>query len=417
MKINLVIILTVVSSFACSSQNFSAGGSGPRSSSDGKRCVKTKTKDCKEIVTDPGVDTTPNSAIQHEAVFAVRNVACALCHAKIDSNIISDFAINSDKTSAAHVFDQINYSMNHAKAGTQSISGKFIVPAGDTYVAAASAAGKVSNCSFDSLGKVAPSYVEVSVLDSLNKCVKPFINWSNPAEAFVARKSVEIAPVNSPDTIRSLADAAKLTTTGYAAVQASTITGLTRNQNGGIVAAATLPGEGAVVADGPLLLKNVTIQTTKGCRIYSTASIFVFGNLTVSGPAESAHVQLMSPVFVGFEISSADADKRLQHGVNKLYSYSIGTALSVANKITADATKVGAQAGGAGAFSYTKVAASAPVVYSRSSGQFSGVIIAEQFLGRIGSLNFVFDPVFKKGPSAPQLFPEINRQLVTVSAD
>ena len=63
------------------------------------------------------------------------------------------------------------------------------------------------------------------------------------------------------------------------------------------------------------------------------------------------------------------------------------------------------------------MAAAAPVVYSKSSGQFSGLIIAEQFLGKIGSLSFAFDPVFKPRESAPALFPEIKSELVSVSKD
>lgn len=414
LAMTVAFLMTLI---GCSEQNFSAGGA-----KGGNGLITCKTETQKNCIQPPEpppppLPPPPPSSIEHEAVFAVRNMSCAFCHAKIESNVISDFAMKAGQANAAYALAQMTFMAQDKRtaAAGQSISGKFIIPAGNTYTTAV-AAGEPT-CDAKDLSVASLAYKEVSLFKALDQCVKSHFTWGNQNETFVTRKTVEINPVSSPDTIAGIVEAGKLTTNGFALVGSSTMTGITGTKTNGFKSSASISCEGAVIFDAPLLLENTTISTQKGCRIYSTGSIFVFGALNVQGPLESAHLQLMSPTFVGFDISLTHIKNRLLHDANSRQTFSIGSTTAVSNKITSDGTKLGVSGAGSGASAYSKVAVSAPVVYSKNSGQFSGVIIAEQFLGRIGSLSFRFDPIFKKGTAAPALFPEIKSQLVTVSDD
>ena len=71
---------------ACSNSNFSgasglAKGSKPKPKPDSEQTTQVELES-----TDGGV-----SLNKHEAVFAVRNLSCTLCHANVEANIISDF--------------------------------------------------------------------------------------------------------------------------------------------------------------------------------------------------------------------------------------------------------------------------------------------------------------------------------------
>ena len=422
MSFQLGFFLIIMSAMTgCSDQNFSAGSS--QNNGGPGRCKTPNKKECTPPPLPPPTTPPfpPPPSVEHEAVFAVRNMSCAFCHAKIESNIISDFASKTTPASAAQSLDQL-YELVQDKRNNNikpQISGKFIIPDVTTRTSPEAISGGVSTCVGGGLRKTAISYPQISLSAALDKCLKSFFVWGNPAETFVTRKTVDINPVSSPDSIKAIAanESAKLSSDGFAVIGTSTLSGLTGSKAAGFKSKGAISCEGAVVFDAPVMLENSTISTQKGCRIYSTGSIFVFGSLVVSGPAESAHLQLMSPVFVGFDILPGDAVARINHDANNHQAFSIGSSAQVGTKITADGKTLSITAKGSGSNSYSKVAASAPVIYSRSSGQFSGVIIAEQFIGKIGSLSFKFDPIFKKSDTTPVLFPEIKTPLVTLSDD
>ena len=64
---------------------------------------------------------------KHEAVFAVRNLSCTLCHANVEANIISDFGASADENSSAIAFASIMHVRNigardNSKTASQEIS-------------------------------------------------------------------------------------------------------------------------------------------------------------------------------------------------------------------------------------------------------------------------------------------------------
>ncbi|MEI6398647.1 MAG: hypothetical protein WCO71_07750 [Pseudomonadota bacterium] len=437
MQISATLITTLGIFLAgCSTQRFSDGA--------------TKTKDksvpspAAESATDtPTVEGAPPLLLSlqtHEAVFAVRNLSCALCHGKVDSNIISDFAKSTDEASADEAFrDFLTLTTVGATANSKpyidkyppEIAGKFIIPTGDISIAKNYVGGdKAVDCT--QLQPLGPkSMAKISILNAVKKCVEPKFKWGAGSEKFVATAKIEITPVFIPADVKALGDANIISDKGFAPLAVSSIDGMTGNTTLGFKAGAKVNCEGAVVFDGPVLLRNTVINTQKGCRIYSTASIFIFGALTVVGAAESANLQILSPLYVGFDMpvtgqcraewpGCLSGEGLLQwrlvtYGGVRAQKFSRGTGAEVYAAIKADGAKLGINAlVGSGSEDYSRIAVSAPVVYSRSSGKFSGVVVAEQFLGKIGSLSFVFDPVFKPGNNSPVLFPEIKNPMVVV---
>jgi hypothetical protein len=137
--------------------------------------------------------------------------------------------------------------------------------------------------------------------------------------------------------------------------------------------------------------------------------------LPISGSPQS-NLQLLSAVYIGFEIGLDHALGRVRHEAVDLQKFSVGSSGDVAKLIDTDARLAGVdKIPGSGNVNYNRLAATAPVVYSRSSGSFTGVIIAEQFIGRIGSLSFKFDPVFAAQEENQVIFyPEIKSSITTV---
>ena len=418
---HLVLFIVVSSTIGCSNQEFAGDNARKVIKPPCSKLAKSSDKECKPDPPPP--PPPPPPPVQtHEAVFAVRNLACALCHATVDSSVISDFAATTTDGGSAQALANMFFVVKHGDSQTKKpeIKGKFIVPDVQTSTYASSMTAGKSNCAYSGLNLANSTYVKTSLVEALKTCVEPFMTWGSATEKFVKKTTVAINPVSSPDEIKAIAsaEAATLASAGFATVGTSTVEGITGSKLTGFKSSAAVKCEGAVVFDGPVLLKDTTISTQKGCRIYSTGSIFVFGQLNVKGPDDSAHIQLLSPLFIGFDISINNMAGRLTHTLNAKQAFSRGSGTSVASLIAADAKKIGAEALlGGGSSSYKRVAAAAPVVYSKSSGQFSGLIIAEQFLGKIGSLSFTFDPVFKPRESAPALFPEIKSELVSVSKD
>lgn len=390
--------------FGCSNKSFT-GSSGKKATSNNPNCDPLKTATCGSS----GGDETLASLKKNEVVLAVRDISCAMCHAQIESNVITDFAKSTTESSSEQTLRKILYQVNHADgdAGQPVIQGRIIVPNGNFPMLA-----RTTDCLW-SVENVASSnsIQKTDLISTLKKCVEPKFRWSAASEKFVGKDKVAITPISSPADIKALVTAGKLIATGMATIGDSKVNGIVGNPQSGFKASTSVTCEGAVVFDGPVVLKDSVILTEKGCRIYSTASIFILGSTKVSGPEASANLQLMSPLFVGFDISLGNIEKRLTHENTVKLALSRGSTSQVAEMIKSDMTKSGvSDYVGSTNVGYSRIAAAAPVVYARHSGTFSGVIIAEHFIGKIGALSFRFDPVFKSVETA--IFPEIKRALV-----
>lgn len=405
----IALITASIGLIGCSNSEF-AGSTGNSSNKD--TCA-AGAKNCNPGPWTPGKDG-PGGIQQSQAVLAVRDISCAFCHAQVTSNVITDFAASTDETTAEHTYRKLMYQLEYAKTATDVMSdpqpligGNLIVPKVDIPMTS-----KTFECGYSHDGAArSETKQKRSLIDGLTKCAQPKFKWGASSEKIVVKNKVSINPVSKPEDIKAIVGSSKLSSSGMALVGDSKLTGITGSSQNGFTASNNVTCEGAVVFDGPVLLKDALITTGNGCRIYSTASIFVFGNTKVSESSANANLQLMSPIFVGIDISLVDISKRLTYQVNSQLRVSRGSGSELDKIITSDATKLGITSqAGASSSAYDRFAAAAPVVYSRHGGNFSGAIVAEHFIGRIGKLSFTFDPVFKDGATA--LFPEIKRALV-----
>ena len=398
---------------ACSNSNFSgasglAKGSKPKPKPDSEQTTQVELES-----TDGGV-----SLNKHEAVFAVRNLSCTLCHANVEANIISDFGASADENSSAIAFASIMHVRNIGARDNSktSISGDFLIPKTDISVYSAGTTSGKSNCTPAGSLSSGP-YSKIPLLANLSDCLGSTIVWGASSQKFVEKSKISINPINSPEEIRKMVDKEILAKQKYALTKESVLTGIPTDLSKGIKLTGKFNCEGAVVFDAPVYIKAADITSTRGCRIYSTGSIFIFGGLKVSG-SDASNIQLMSPTYVGLDVSQAVLNGRF--GKTGTYwvqsiTFSIGSWLTAYNAITQDMTTSGASAdGGEGNIDYSRIAISAPIVFARNKGTTSGVIIAEFFLGPIGNTKFKFDTVFRSATTTVSIFPEISKPLVEI---
>ena len=393
--------------------------------------------------------TIEGNPIDH-AVFAVRDLGCAMCHANVESNIITDMMAGSDAKTEHQAIEswiflfqnEKDKDANQANPSNQmaplNIQGSIIIPkvsvqhdgavemTPNSWDQTLRCKTSVHHAAFEMSSAAKP----VSIKSVMDQCATPHIIWGSGSNKFEERDQVEIDPPNSASEIASIAakSGVAMTTGGITKLPSFDPTGTDANLrpvashtgfsvvNGAVKITGDATCEGALLIDAPVYFENVSLSTAKGCRIYSMASIFIKGKLDVlnagkSGPkADVAALMLMSPTFVGLHIPFTAIKARLNHGINRTKTFRAGSSAAILSRIQSDATKAGFPVftpeetdGEGAAVSYSRIVATAPVIYSRMKGRFSGAVIAEHFMGKVGSLSFKFDPVLENAPFYPEL--------------
>ncbi len=286
------------------------------------------------------------------------------------------------------------------------------------------------------------SAAPISIKQTLDKCVTPYVTWGPASSKVEERDTVLINPPMTALEITAIASNKNIlwtqggittlpsydpTSNDARARPMATQSGFTL-VNGAVKVTDAATCEGALLIDAPVYFDNVTLTTAKGCRVYATKSIFIKGKLEIvnAGSNETAKdvaaLMLMSPTFVGFHIPAGSIEGRLTHEVNLNKTFRAGSPRAISAKILADAKIANFPVftndetnGNGAAIDYRRIVATAPVVYSRMKGQFSGAIVAEHFMGKIGSLSFVFDPVLERAPFYPELIIDTRNNVNIVS--
>ena len=218
--------------------------------------------------------------------------------------------------------------------------------------------------------------------------------------------------------IKALWDSGSKQPSGHSLLGAANIQGLTGSTASGYQLSGKFQCDGAIVVDAPVSLVGVELTGAGSCRLYSTKAIFVFGGIKYADPKGS--LQLMSSVYIGVDIAYGTAYARLvgERGGYGAYfnrtDFSVGNLTSFVEKIKADAELLGVAARGEGRHDYERIAMSAPVVFSRSTGAIKGSILAELFIGVIGATKYAFDPIYSTDPGSVVLWPEIKTALVEI---
>jgi hypothetical protein len=363
-----------------------------------------------------------------------------MCHAKVESNIITDFNFDRDDFTQHAAVASILHTLTEPDRPV-AIKGDFVIPRTDikhsTGAKALIEGDHVAKgrCRADLPldDKQIPTQ-SVSLLDAMRRCIEPHFTWGPESKKFREVAKVEITPPHSASEIYEIAtrsgvmvgagELKALPSHNAADPKAKRIPGAQSGFSvtpGGLRITGDVTCDGAHIFDGPVLIENARMKTQKGCRIYATGSIFVRNSLEVinaatAGAPDVAALQLMSALYIGFHVEPEIMAARLSHVSVRSRSFRGGTGADLTAKIKADMTKAGyeafsAQETSAGeTFSYKRIAASAPVVYGRNKGEFSGAIVAEHYIGRIAALSFTFDPVLQK----VAFFPELGKKIVRV---
>lgn len=178
--------------------------------------------------------------------------------------------------------------------------------------------------------------------------------------------------------------------------------------NGAYTLSGDVSCDGDLFIDGNLHLKGVSLQTTKGCRLYVTGVVFLTRGLTVSG-GDNANLQISSAISINMGTDIADIYSRyierkdsqipLRNYANPSNYGNI--VLNAANTFT-DLISADDEPGGREK-AFSRLLLNAPRVDSHYNGSFTGVVIAEAALMSVGDFSFTFDSVFAKVPILPQL--------------
>jgi hypothetical protein len=359
--------------------------------------------------TPTGINEVINSM---KPALAVRATGCIMCHANIASNIITDFGFGDDyffggypgrtlpaglsNTDGKSIYgdydfsnsDGINWGTAKLAPGTQ-----VIVPEAPT---------QGLNVTESTLAKYLTNILSLNqnaTQATVTEVKSVYIGAPSAA------RIVEVSAVN-PGQLKFISSG-----TGKA------LQGLEKSDTGTYYSnkkQATIKCDGDVIVDGVVWLNQPTIQTTNGCRIYATGSVFISGPITYEDATENSNLQITSSKMVALgvgnkcsEIPYSDSIReRLQPGSESdhdrhlgYFTRDLGDPTSMLKSLKADAELVGAlydaTCGPNGRdVGFERLMINAPVIHSRYQGQFKGLIISEIALLSLQALKYEFDPVF-----------------------
>lgn len=392
----------------------------------------------------PTAGTTTQTAIAFRALqpaLAVRAASCLMCHAQVASNVITDFGAGAN-----YFFNKGNqfagfygdwYDNNLVTGGYSSWSTAVIQ--GSVYVP------KVN---------LDHSYPIVDVLDPQHKLTSMSMATilqtprTNADGSKLAAMSVGISPpsgsvgvieknkiyIGAPTDADLTALAPNLASVGFTAV---TVDGITPNQSFALNGLQVVQGSnsnyvtnspsspfvcaGDVVVNGTLFLVSPQIKTdNNGCRLYVKGSVFIQGAVSYVGTnLTTANLQITSSRSINMGFNASTMSERLALSGDRTYllsEYQTRSPIDPATRhaaILAEATNLRGMvdAGSTGSASTLNpmngVLLNAPLVNSRYTGDFKGVVVAEIALFRLEQFVFSFDTTFQKVPILPALKNDI----------
>jgi hypothetical protein len=418
------------------------------------------TKSSVEVTLEVG-----NSLNFFQPALAVRGAGCVMCHADVRANIVSDMGFGNNFFFGRNI-NQENLSWNFG-----GIYGDF--ESLRTNDAGVKFPGNWANLKHQADKVVyVPKDAAIPVQEAKDltgaKTLAEYLrhrfaaspNAGTRAANKVVEKSTVYIGAPSASRIRQVfnyAGAQKYKYDKDAAAGAYDLQGL---QDAGAywTVSGTLQCDGDLMIEGTLLLKNVTIRTRNGCRIYATRSVFIYGGINYEEVANSSlrNLQISSAtaILMGLGDLYTGANhceqnvagdfkwywKRQQaYNTEKVYyqdniaEYDLAIRNSAymrlaffwpnVNTYTRDPrapvtigkeiynemqSTIGNQLDaacqvGGRAVSYSRLLLNAPRVESRYNGNFTGSIVAEVSLMALGQFSFQFDDVFKQVPILPKL--------------
>ena len=373
-----------------------------------------------------------------EPSMAVRAIGCVACHLKTQSKVISDFGAGNDYffgkngPPGSQLGSPYSFYNDHNGQAllTASIS-EILVPDIKLPFAPSTAGSSIVLPAAQAQAVTLADYV-TAVGGKALITVKSNIFIGAPSiDTLISRTAIGSAPfvyLKNQDSSPNLS-------------------GL--ENKGSYFQTSNLTCDGDLTINGTLFLKNLTLTTDQGCRIYATGAIFVNGPINYSQSTPSStnntNLQLVSSTWINLGVGVTHCESDPNYPANSpLHWYKDFGATNAIDPVTKLSSPLYFRlAAGHTARTrtglpdvntmrittqsidglqdascrtpvtgtlprevhYERLLLNAPRVDSRYTGQFTGVIISEAILMSLSSFTFSFDPVFNRVPVLPLLQP------------
>ncbi len=368
----------------------------------------------------------------YEPAVAVRASGCLTCHAEFSSNFITDFGYGSPW------FFANPESKNKVGIFNGHIYGDFIAEPGKTgwltaqfkrqvIIPKASVGFDIASVSGDTLPDES-FYEEALKASSLGEYLRALERKKSGPARVIEKKKVFIG---APDaaTLEARFDIKPGDEADFKYIKddpeaspevegiESSVDGKYYTNIGEIVC------DGDFLVRGTLLLNKPVIATGRGCRIYATGPVFLQGEISYRDqgtPDEEGNLQIVSTeaIFLGVGQRKCDTADEVDPMALRLLKtparpsiitraahrqnippqvltrdlYDKASSLPLEDSSCHDET-----------IAFSRLLLNAPIINSRYSGKFKGLVIAEYALFWQGKTDFEFDPIFKTVPVLPVL--------------
>ncbi|WP_413290851.1 hypothetical protein [Bdellovibrio sp. HCB337] len=386
-----------------------------------------------------GVETPGNDVLfKLEPALAIRGMGCIQCHAKVESNILTDFGYQGNGAGKDYFFSQApeqkwwNSGGIYGDHGNNFNTMEFPNPQSAIVPKAALPSNLVSATGQATLGNYIRSQFAKSTFAGTKATQvyeKSRVYIGAPTEGDLIA-AFALAPNERMKYIKDKPDSVE-------------IAGL-QDRGTFFQNSSVLNCDGDVVIRGPLLLQNLQVNTRNGCRLHVIGSVFTYGTITYTSSDDNRNLQITSTKSIAMGlgatnvgVTSCDPTSQYTTEVNSP-SFAAGSSLltryrdmwtvpsfyvrqstdplAFGKSVVAEAQLIEAATGtlydascrGEGrSISFERLVLNAPIVHSRYQGNVSGTIIAEFALMSLGVFKFKFDPVFIR----VQLFPRLSKKI------
>ena len=391
--------------------------------------------DCTQLLSSLDKRTKPdiNTTIQkYEPSVAVRASGCLTCHAEISSNYITDFGYGSP------YFFANPAGKNKVGIFNGHIYGDFIAEPGKTSWLTANFQNEIivpeAPITFnleEAAGNTLPDkslYKEALEADSLARYLRALESKKNKPAPVIEKKKVFIG-VPDTETLKARFGIKTDDEVNFRYIKkdpnnAPEIQGIELSGN-----RKYYTNTGEITCDGDLFIRGMVfldkpvIVTEKGCRIYATDPVFLQGEITyktINKKTDQSNLQIVSSeaIFLGVGREKCNSTAKTDPMALRLLKTpalpSIFTRATYGSNTTPqkfmqdlyDKTTLLPLEDSSchdDSIGFSRLLLNAPIIHSRYSGKFKGMVIAEFALFWQGKTNFEFDPVFKEVPVLPML--------------
>lgn len=384
------------------------------------------------VIPAPNADSSPgNAAIEkYGPALAVRGAGCITCHAEVYSPFITDFGAGNP------------YFLGNPAAGSKvgpfngNIYGDFIAEQNNTGWATARFHSEIivpevlidfglEDAAPANL-KEEPAYQGAFRAASLAGYLRTLENRKTEPATVVEKKNIYIGAADA-DTLAARFGLQPGDASGFKFLKSDReaspdLEGIEKTSDGAYYTnVRKIVCDGDLFLRGTLLLNEPSIITDTGCRIYATGPIFLQGAVGfpgIAGENDLSNLQLMSSeaIFLGTgkEKCAGDGDPLSSRLLRTPALTSIFTRAADSRHLSpetfmqelydkASLLPLEDSSCQDTSLSLSRMLLNAPVIHSRYSGKFKGVVIAEFALFWQGKSSYEFDPVFRKVAVLPVL--------------